>query len=200
MAGRHVGRIIPATTRSPMIQIIDAENMELKKISRGSAHPSQSASTGNGAAGVSGQATGGSGFTEGVMGESASTSGEGVFGLFRRELAPWFNLDAKGTYRAGQKYVGAGLLARDPSAGAIDIRDLVIKAVLLELETVCPERIGFDDVRAAPNIIAVDLLNDTWIGQVEFIETGVQVNALAVEHGPHAAVAKESPLRKRFQE
>ena len=37
MAGRHLGLIMTANTRSPKIQIIKAENMELKKISRGSA-------------------------------------------------------------------------------------------------------------------------------------------------------------------
>ena len=46
MADRQVGRIMTANTKSPMIQMIKAENMELKKISRGSAQPSPSASTG----------------------------------------------------------------------------------------------------------------------------------------------------------
>ena len=46
MAGRHLGLTMTTNTRSAMIQIIKAENMELKKISRGGPHYSQSASTG----------------------------------------------------------------------------------------------------------------------------------------------------------
>jgi len=101
--------------------------------------------------------------------------------------------------RAGHENGLSGFVPGDRSAGAVDVPDLVVESVFSKLQTVGPERVRFDDIDAALDVLAVDLLDDRRIGQVEFVEAGIEVNAFAVEHGPHAAVTQKDPVGQRVE-
>lgn len=71
--------------------------------------------------------------------------------------------------------------------------------MLLEFQAVGAEGVRFDDADAALDVLAMDLLDEGRIRQDEFVETPVQVDALGVEHGPHAAVTEEDTVGERVE-
>ena len=69
-----------------------------------------------------------------------------------------------------------------------------------QLDPVCAERIGLDELRAGGNVRSVNFLDDLRLGQVELIEGSLEADAPGVKLGAHGAVAKQRALRKPFQE
>jgi hypothetical protein len=79
----------------------------------------------------------------------------------------------------------------DRAAGAVDVPDLIVEPVLQEFEAVGVKGVCCDDIDAALDVFAMGLLDEGRVRQAELVEAGVQINALALEHGPHAAITQE---------
>ena len=117
---------------------------------------------------------------------------EGVAGFLKGGFAQRLNADAQGPDRAAYPNVKTlGGFARHVGSGEIDVADFVGDAVAAKAKGVCPESIGFDDLRAGLQIFVMDGANQIGLRQVQFVVTAVDEDALGVQQGAHGAVAQD---------
>jgi hypothetical protein len=83
---------------------------------------------------------------------------------------------------------------------AIYLHDLIFQTKVLEFITIGAKRIGLDDIHIAPDILPMDFLNEIGAAKVELVETGVEVETFAVEHGPGCTITQENPLAEDIGE
>ena len=111
------------------------------------------------------------------LNQRADLDFEGGGGLFRRDASEGSQAHAQRPNRSRDIHVfpkhGVDHAAGQLNAGAIDLGALVLHITFAQLEDVGTERIGFDDLRATLDIMAVDIRHRARIGQVEQIEAGV---------------------------
>ena len=73
----------------------------------------------------------------------------------------------------------------------------------LELDAVCSKGVGFENLRACPQILLMDFSHERRAAEVELVEAAVEEDALGVELRAHGAVAYDESLiqvlQKRFE-
>ena len=64
--------------------------------------------------------------------------------------------------------------------------------MLGELEAICTEGVGDNQLRASFDIRPMDFRHGGGIGEIEFIKAFIKAHAVGVEHGAHRAVSEDS--------
>jgi len=72
--------------------------------------------------------------------------------------------------------------------------------VRLEPIPVRAERVRLDELRARPDVLTVDRLDERRIGQVQEIERAVEWNSTLVEIRPHLPVGEDDSMFEAFEE
>src|SRR6185436_11833838 len=87
-----------------------------------------------------------------------------------------------------------GGFARERGALPVDDANLIAETVAVELETVGPERVRLDGIRAGGDVRAMNAFHESAIRHVQLIKALVEEDAQFVKPCPHGAVEDDDLL------
>ena len=104
----------------------------------------------------------------------------------------------EGSNRAKDVGVGLGDFSGEMNGGTVDGFELICDAVCFEFESIGSKGIGFDEVGACLDIVAMNAFDEFGFGEAELLIAGVDENAFCVEHGAHCTIADEGVVLEGF--
>ena len=120
--------------------------------------------------------------------------GEGRAGLLGLDAPKGSQPDAQRADITGNEHVfegSQGHAAGQFDPGAVDLGDLVLQTVARQLEAVCAEGVGLDDVGTGLDVLAMHFTNHGGLGQVEAVEAIFKGDAALVQRGAHSAIGEQ---------
>jgi hypothetical protein len=126
-----------------------------------------------------------------ALGERRGLLAKRILGLGRAGAAPRLDPHAQRANRAGHPHAVAGGMTRNARALRVERLGLVGQTEVGQLEPVGAKGVRLDDVGARADVLAVHLGDQVGLRQVEFVETAIEKDALAIEHRPHRAVTDQ---------
>ena len=121
-------------------------------------------------------------------------------GLFERSGAQRLDANSQRAYRSRDKCSVAGCLPGQPYAGLVDGAQFFGEAKGSQPCAVGPERVGFDDLGAGLDVFLMHFLDQRRRGEIEFIETAIDEDALRVQHRAHGAIGHQHTPSKLLPE
>ena len=150
---------------------------------------------------------------EGLEHEQIDAAGLQRLGLFAKQglgfidagPAPWLHADAErpdgaGDVRRRRTIHRVANVSREACRRLVQLGDAVAEPEGAQLHPIGAERVGLDDVGAGAQVLAMHVAHHVGIAQAERLETAVDEHALAIQHGPHRAVADEHAVGQGGEE
>jgi hypothetical protein len=87
-------------------------------------------------------------------------------------------------------------LPRQPRPRLVYRPGLVLQTEAMQPEAVCPEGIGFDDLRARLQILLMHRAHQLRLRQVQLVEALVEKNASPIQRSTHGPVTQDRSIAK----